>query len=92
MMDRSPSFRRGGPAALFGFMVDGPNAAVTMTVRHRDLDDDVWTAAGSMSLPGPGEASFKISDLKEELSITLAAEPGRGPANVVVVPPQWLPC
>jgi len=44
-----------------------------------------------MSLPGPGEASFNISDLKQELSITLAAEPGSGAANIVVVPPKWLP-
>jgi hypothetical protein len=86
--DHSPSFRRGGPAAIFGFEVKDPRgAAAACFVEHRDLGDMGWVLVGSVSMVAPERAALRLGGLKEELRIRSSGDA----TEVHVLPPRWLP-
>ena len=93
----SPSFPRGGEAALFSIEVthlfgsSPPSLAVT--IEHKNEDDTTWSSAGSFAaITATGLATKDISGLKEELRISFLPTGTDGEAFHVIVPaPAWRP-
>ena len=92
----SPSFGRGGEAALFSLDVThkmGTSPSLTVSVEHKNADDTTWAAAGAFTaITATGVASKDISGLKEELRFNFTPTGTDGDAfHVIVAAPAWRP-
>ena len=91
----SPSFPRGGEAALFSLevthMVGSPSLAVD--IEHKNEADTTWASAGSFSaIAATGLATKDVSGLKEELRFKFLPTGTDGHAfHVLVSEPAWRP-
>ena len=92
----SPSFPRGGEAALFSIEVThkwGTSPSLAVTIEHKNADETTWTTAASFSaITATGVATQDISGLKEELRISYLPTGNDGEAfHVLVAEPAWRP-
>ena len=91
----SPSFPRGGEAALFSIEVthtSGTSPSLAVVVEHKYEDDTAWGSAGSFAaITAAGIVPNKdISGLKEELRFSFLPTGTDGDAFHVIVPaPAW---
>ncbi|MHC4952727.1 MAG: hypothetical protein ACYTGZ_02460, partial [Planctomycetota bacterium] len=92
----SPSFPRGGEAALFSLDVThkmGTAPSLAVSIEHKNFDDTSWTSAGAFTaITATGVASKDISGLKEECRFNFTATGTDGDAfHVIVAEPAWRP-
>ncbi|MHC4490398.1 MAG: hypothetical protein ACYTDU_02070 [Planctomycetota bacterium] len=92
----SPSFPRGGEAAVFSVDVThmGGTPTLVVTVDHKNVEDTSWSTAGTFSnISATGVATKDISSLKEELrfAFTFAAGTVQDFFHVIVPAPAWRP-
>ena len=92
----SPSFGRGGEAALFSLEVThiAGSPSLAVDVEHKNEDDTTWSSAGSFtSITAAGIVPTKDpSGLKEELRFKFLPTGTDGEAFHVIVPaPAWRP-
>ena len=92
----SPSFGRGGEAALFSLEVThkmGTSPSLAVSIEHKNEDDTSWAAAGAFTaITALGVASKDISGLKEEVRFNFTPTGTDGDAfHVVVTAPAWRP-
>ena len=92
----SPSFPRGGEAALFSLEVThkwGTSPSLAVTIEHKNMEDVSWATAASFSaITATGVATKDISGLKEEIRISFLPTGTDGEAFHVIVPaPAWRP-
>jgi len=91
----SPSFPRGGEAALFSVEVlakiGSPSLAID--IEHKNTEDTTWSSAGAFtSITALGVASQDISNLKEEIRIKFTMTGTNGDAfNLLIPVPAWRP-
>ena len=91
----SPSFPRGGEAALFSVevlaLLGSPSVAID--VEHKNSDDTAWTSAGSFSAITTIAVHLKdLSGLKEELRFKYTSSGTNGDGcNMLVSEPAWRP-
>lgn len=90
----SPSFPRGGGAALFALEVYAlvSGASLNMSVEYRNIDDTTWTVYGSaISASSVGVHTLEVVGLKEEIRLRFSVG-GTDPTDTVyanVLAPQW---
>ena len=91
----SPSFGRGGEAALFSAEVLAKIGAPSLTIdiEHKNTEDTAWTSAGTFAAIGSvGVATKDISGLKEEIRIKFTMTGTDGDAfNLLIPAPAWRP-
>lgn len=92
----SPSFGRGGEAALFSLDVThkmGTSPSLAVSIEHKNEDETSWAAAGAFTaITATGVASKDISGLKEELRFNFTPTGTDGDAfHVVIAAPAWRP-
>jgi len=92
----SPSFGRGGEAALFSLDVThkmGTSPSLAVSIEHKNADDTSWAAAGAFtSITATGVATKDLSGLKEEIRFSFVPTGTDGDAfHVVVAMPAWRP-
>jgi len=92
----SPSFDRGGEAALFSLDVThkmGTSPSLAVSIEHKNADDTSWAAAGAFtSITATGVATKDLSGLKEEIRFSFVPTGTDGDAfHVVVAMPAWRP-
>jgi len=92
----SPSFPRGGEAALFSLEVThkmGSSPSLAVTIDHKNEEDTTWTAAGAFTaITATGVATKDLSGLKEELRFAFTPTGTDGDAfHVIVAAPAWRP-
>src|SRR5210317_1293862 len=92
----SPSFGRGGEAALFSLEVThkiGTSPSLAVSIEHKNEDDTSWAAAGAFTaITATGVASKDVSGLKEEVRFSFTPTGTDGDAfHVVVAEPAWRP-
>ena len=93
----SPSFPRGGEAALFSLEVThiwGSSPSLAVSVEHKNEDDTTWASAGSFTaITAAGIVPTKdLSGLKEELRFSFLPTGSDGEAfHVIVSAPAWRP-
>ncbi len=92
----SPSFGRGGEAAVFSVevtLVDG-SPTMVVTVEHRNEDESTWTSPGAFdNITVTGVATKELSGLKEILrfAFTFSAGSAGDFMRVLIPAPMWLP-
>ena len=91
----SPSFPRGGEAALFSVEVLAELGSPTLVIGidHKNYAETSWTAAGAFSaITAVGVATKDLSGLKEELrfKFTMSGTDGHG-FNLLMPAPAWRP-
>jgi len=92
----SPSFGRGGEAALFSVEILGlmGSPTITVDVEHKNEDDTTWASAGAFAnITTTGVFTKDLSSLKEELRLKftpVSASDGDG-CNMMVAEPAWRP-
>lgn len=93
----SPSFPRGGLAAIFTMDVthqNGGSLAMTVAVEHKNEDETAWTTAGTFSsITATGVQTIDVTSIKEEvrLAFTFSAGSAGNFFHVVVSSPAWRP-
>ena len=92
----SPSFPRGGEAAVFSIDVTHMSGGPTLNVavEHKNVEDTSWGTADSFSgITTTGLATKDISGLKEELRLafTFSAGSAGNFFHVIVPAPAWRP-
>ena len=92
----SPSFPRGGEAALFSLEVThkiGSSPSLAVSIEHKNEDDTSWTAAGAFTaITATGLASKDISGLEEECRFNFTPTGTDGDAfHLVIAEPAWRP-
>ena len=92
----SPSFGRGGEAALFSLEVThkmGTSPSLTVEVDHKNLEDTTWSSAGSFTaITSTGVKTKDITGLKEECRFKFTATGTDGDAfHVIMAAPAWRP-
>jgi len=91
----SPTFPRGGNAALFGeeiFEVD-PAVSLTVVVQHKNIEDTSWTNLVSLSSLTSGVNTATASAIKELLRFAYTVN-GTNPEDSVysnTLAPSWRP-
>ena len=91
----SPSFGRGGEAAVFSAetlaKIGAPSLA--LEVEHKNTEDTTWTSVGTFtSITTLGVATKDISGLKEELRFKFTLTGTDGDAfNLLIAEPAWRP-
>ena len=92
----SPSFPRGGEAAVFTVdcthVSDSPTFVVT--VQHRNVDDTSWTDLGTFSdITAAGTSTKDLSAIKEllRLKYTFTTTDAADAVHIVVPAPAWRP-
>jgi hypothetical protein len=92
----SPSFPRGGEAAVFSIDVThkagSPNMGVA--VEHKNVEDTSWATADSFAvITATGLATKDISSLKEEIRFAFTFSGGSAGDffHVIVPAPAWRP-
>jgi hypothetical protein len=91
----SPSFRRGGLAALFAveiFVVD-PSTTLTFAVEHKNISDTAWTTLVTMATLGAGVNTTTVGSIKEELRFSFVVNGTNAFDSVYanVLAPSWRP-
>ena len=91
----SPSFPRGGEAALFSVEVLAELGSPTLVIGidHKNYAETSFTAAGAFSaITAPGVSTLDLGTLKEELrfKFTMTGTDGHG-FNMLVPEPAWRP-
>lgn len=92
----SPSFPRGGGAALFALEVYAlvSGASLSMHVEHRNVEDTSWTLYGvPISASTVGVHTLEMSGIREEVRLRFSVG-GTNPTDTVyanVLAPQWRP-
>jgi len=92
----SPSFPRGGLAAVFAVDVTNLSglSGFLITVEHRDEHDTTWTEAGAFtSITGVGTATKDLADLKQILRFkyTLTGSNAYDGVHFIMQAPSWRP-
>jgi hypothetical protein len=92
----SPSFPRGGEAAVFSIDVTHKGGTPTMgvDVEHKNVEDTSWSTADSFTaISATGLATKDVSGLKEEVrfAFTFSAGSAGDFFHVVVPAPAWRP-
>jgi hypothetical protein len=92
----SPSFPRGGEAAVFSIDVTHVSGSPIMgvTVEHKNVEDTSWGTADSFAnITGTGLATKDISGLKEEIRLAFTFSSGAAGNffHVIVPAPVWRP-
>ena len=92
----SPSFPRGGLAAIFSVDTTHISGAPTLviTVEHKNEDETTWGTAGTFgSITGPGVSTKDVTSLKEEirLAFTFSAGSAGNFFHLVISAPAWRP-
>ena len=92
----SPSFGRGGEAALFSLEVThkmGTSPSLGVTIDHKNAEDTSWSAAGAFTaITALGVASKDLSGLKEEIRFMFTPTGTDGDAfHLIVAAPAWRP-
>jgi hypothetical protein len=91
----SPSFGRGGEAALFSVetlaKIGSPSLAID--VEHKNTEDTTWTSAGTFTaITTLTVSTADISGLKEEIRIKFTMTGTDGDAfNLLIPSPAWRP-
>lgn len=92
----SPSFPRGGLAAVFAVEVFAlmPSTGLDMVVESRNADETTWTAFGTaLSASAVGVHTLEVTGLREEVRLRFSVNGTHATdtvyANVLV--PQWRP-
>ena len=95
---RTPSFGRGGEAAVFSVDVTHLKATTSLTlvvtVEHKNEADTTWTTAGTFAnITATGVATKDITGLKEEIRISFTFTVGATPdfVHIVIPAPAWRP-
>ena len=86
----SPSFPRGGEAALFSVEVLAKIGTPSLAI---DMDETTWASAGAFTaITALGVATKDLSSLKEEIRIKFTMSGTDGHAfNLLVPAPAWRP-
>jgi hypothetical protein len=92
----SPSFPRGGEAAVFSIDVTHICGTPTMgvAVEHKNVEDTSWATADNFTaITATGLATKDISGLKEEIrfAFTFSAGSAGDFFHVIVPAPAWRP-
>ena len=92
----SPSFPRGGLAAIFSVDTTHISGAPTLviTVEHKNEDETTWGTAGTFTgITAPGVSTKDVTSLKEEvrLAFTYSAGSAGNFFHVIVSAPSWRP-
>ena len=91
----SPSFGRGGEAALFSAEVLGKigSASLSIDIEHKNTEDTTWASAGAFTaITGTGVYTRDISSLKEEIRVKFTLTGTDGDAmNLLMPEPAWRP-
>jgi hypothetical protein len=91
----SPSFPRGGEAAVFSIeilaLISG--TSITLAVEHKNLEDTNWGSLGNVNATSVGVWPLSVTGLKEEVRLTYVVG-GNNDTDTVyanVLAPQWRP-
>ena len=94
----TPSFPRGGEAAVFSLDVThwGATGALTLvvTVEHKNSDETAWAPAGTFTnITAAGVSTKDLNTLKEEIRIAFTYTVGAlgDFSHVVISAPAWRP-
>lgn len=93
----SPTFPRGGLAALFGIEVlalSGTSVSFECLVQHKNREDTSYTTAGTFaSMTTAGLATLDVTGLKEEIRLvfTVGGSAATNTVYAIVLPPTWRP-
>jgi len=92
----SPTFPRGGLAALFSVEVEGitPNTTLGIAIEHRNEEDTTWTTAATFgAITAAGVHTKDATTLKEllRLNYTLTGTNTDGIVHMIVAAPAWRP-
>jgi hypothetical protein len=91
----SPTFPRGGNAAVFGVEVFDTDPGVTLTavVQHKNIEDTSWTTLTTLASMTTGVTTQAASAIKEQLRIAYVVN-GVSPEDSVyanTLAPTWRP-
>jgi hypothetical protein len=91
----SPSFPRGGLAALFAVEIFAVDASTTLTlaVEHKNIEDTAWTTLVTMATLSAGVSSITVGNIKEELRLSFVINGTNAFDSVYanVLAPSWRP-
>ena len=92
----SPTFPRGGGAALFSLDVThkiGSSPSLAVDIEHKNRDETTWASAVSFTaITATGVATRDAGGLKEELRFNFLPTGTDGDAfRVIVARPAWRP-
>ena len=92
----TPTFPRGGLAAVFSFNMThmGGSPTMTIAIEHKNAEDTTWGVAASITgANATGVQTKDVTDLKEEVRIAFSFTAGSlGNFFHVVIPaPAWRP-
>ena len=92
----TPTFPRGGLAAVFSFDATHKAGTPTMTINieHKNAEDTSWTVAASITgVNATGVQTKDVSGIKEEVRISFVFTAGSAGDffHVVIPEPAWRP-
>ena len=93
----TPSFPRGGPAAVFSLEVThfaGGTLILGAAIEHKNEADTSWgTAASFTNITAEGLSTKDVSGLKEEIRLAFTFSDGAvgNFAHIVIAAPAWRP-
>ncbi len=91
----SPTFPRGGEAALFSVEVTQVHMVTfTVDVEHRNEEDTAWTSAGAFTgVTAVGVSTKDVTGIKEllRLKYTVAGSAGSSMVHFIMPEPAWRP-
>lgn len=91
----SPTFGRGGLAAVFAVEIFAVDASTTLTVvvEHKNEDDTSWTTLTTLSTMSAGVNTQTATGIKEQLryAITVNGMNGTDSVYANVLAPSWRP-
>lgn len=91
----SPSFPRGGEAAMFSaeVMAKSGSPSLAIDVEHKNFDDTTWASAGAFtSITAVGVSTKDLTGLKEEIRFKFTMTGTDGHAfNLLIPAPAWRP-
>jgi len=91
----SPSFPRGGEAAVFAIellaLISG--ASINFGVEHKNFEDTSWVNLGNVNATSVGVWSLSLAGIKEEVRLTYVVGGSNATDTVYanVLAPQWRP-
>jgi hypothetical protein len=91
----SPTFGRGGNAALFSVEIFAVDAAtsLTVTVEHKNMDDTTWTTLTTLATMTAGVNVSDVGGIKEQLRYAFVVNGATANLSVYanVLAPAWRP-
>jgi len=91
----SPTFGRGGNAALFGVEILACDAStsLTVTVEHKNAEDTSWTTLTTLSTLTAGVNVSDVTGIKEQLRYAFVVNGASAYLSVYanVLAPAWRP-